>query len=99
MKFNVKYNVTLTDDQGEYEELRSTIAVLDYASAPTAASWDDPGDPGDFEWHFENEDGSFDTFAQENCSKHDRGTIEEYMTLGDSWVAHRNFRKCHGWDD
>lgn len=99
MKFDVKYNVTEKDEDGEYDVLRETIAVLDYATKFVPATFDDPAEGGDFEYHFELPNGDTDTFAEENCSKRDREIIEEYMTLGDNFIKNRNFRRAHGWED
>ena len=97
-EFRVKYNVTLRDEEGEYDQLRETIAVIDYISAPEAPSFYDPGDPGNFEYHFELPNSDPDTFAEEHCSDHDREIIVEYMTLGNDYLTNLNFRRANGWE-
>ena len=100
MEYNVKYSVTVIDADGEEgEEMRESIAVVDYATKYIAATFYDPAEGGDLEWHFELPDGSPDTFAEENCSDYDRDVIEDYMAIGDDWFASKGFRKRHGWED
>lgn len=99
MKFDVKYNVTEKDEDGEYDVLRDTIAVIDYATKFVPATFDDPAEGGELEFHFELPDGSPDTFAEANCSAKDRETIADYITLGDhSYYASQKFRQRNGWE-
>lgn len=99
MKFDVKYNVTEKDEDGEYDALRDTIAVLDYATKFVPATFDDPAEGGELEFHFELPDGSPDTFAEANCGAKDREIITDYITIDDKYYTRRkNFRERHGWE-
>ena len=99
MKFDVKYNVTEKDEDGEYDALRETIAVLDYATKYVPSTFDDPAEGGDLEFHFELPNGDPDTFAEANCRAKDREIIAEYICLGDDFIKNRNFRQRHCWED
>ena len=96
MEFEVKYNVIMMGEDGEYEELLSTIARVTYASKFVAATFYDPAEGGEVEFEFRLQDGSPDTFAEANCSDADRKKIEEYLMLGE--YEQRRFRKINGWD-